>query len=70
MKKVNKPKSIQERNNTHKKKPPYNVHDPEFEVEVGDKSTSTKWYSESLTCGIAKGVLLSWTLILIDSPAI
>ena len=42
MKKVNKPKSIQERNNTHKKKPPYNVHDPEFEVEVGDKSTSTK----------------------------
>ena len=39
MKKVNKLKSIQERNNT---KTLYNIHDPEFEVEVGNKSTSGK----------------------------
>ena len=39
---------------THiQKKTPYNVHDTEFEVEVGDKSTSGKWYSKSLTCVIA-----------------
>ena len=38
IKKVNSLNSIQERNNT--KKTPYNVHDPEIEVEVGDKSTS------------------------------
>ena len=40
--KLNKLNSIQERNNTYKKTPPYNVHDPEFKVEVGDKSTSGK----------------------------
>ena len=41
IKKVNKLNSIQERNNTHKKAP-CNVHDPEFEAEVGNKSTSGK----------------------------
>ena len=41
IKKVNKLNSIQERNNTHRKTL-YNVHDPEFETEVGDKSTSRK----------------------------
>ena len=35
-------------------KPPYNVHDPEFEVEAGDKSTPGKCYSETLTFVIAK----------------
>ena len=40
IKKVNKLNSTQERNNT--RKTPYNDHDPEFEVEVGDKSTSGK----------------------------
>ena len=39
MKKVNKLKSLQEKNNTHTKKTPNNVHDQKFEVEVGNKST-------------------------------
>ena len=42
MKKVNKLKSIQEKNNAHIKKTPYNIHDQKFEVEVGNKSTSGK----------------------------
>ena len=41
IKKVNKLSSIQERNNKHKKAP-YNIDDPEFEAEVGDKSRSGK----------------------------
>ena len=35
MKNVNKPKSTQERNTTPKKTL-YNVHDPQFQVEIGD----------------------------------
>ena len=60
--------TIQERNDT--KKTLYNVDDPEFEVEVGDKSTSGKWYSKLFKCIIAKVVLFSWNLILIDSSAL
>ena len=59
IKNANKLNTIKERNNT--KKTSYSVHD----LEVGDKSTSGKWYSKSLTCVIASGVL-----ILIDSPVI
>ena len=56
IKKANKLNTINEGNNTHKKeKAPYNVHDSEFEVEVGDKSTSSK----SFKCAIACGVLFS-----------
>ena len=40
IKNVNKLNTIKERNDTQKA--PYNVHDPEFEVEVGDKPTSGK----------------------------
>ena len=65
IKNVNKLNTIKERNNTQKT--PYNVHGPEFEVEVGDKPTSGKWHSKWFTCVIASGVLLSWTLVLIDS---
>ena len=42
MKKVNKLKSIQEMNNTRSKTTPCNIHDPEFEVEVCEKSTPRK----------------------------
>ena len=55
IKNANKLNTIQEWNNTHRntqkhthtqihKHPQYNVHDPEFVVEVHDKSTSGKWY--------------------------
>ena len=54
IKNANKLNTIKERNNT-KKKTSYSVHD----LEVGDKSTSGKWYSKSLTCVIASGVLFS-----------
>ena len=40
IKNVNKLNTIKERNNAHTKKTSYSVHDPDFEVEVGDKSTS------------------------------
>ena len=60
--------TIQERNDI--KKTLYNVDDPEFEVEVGNKSTSGKWYSELFKCVITKVVLFSWNLILIDSSVL
>ena len=60
---------MQEKNNKHKKQ-----HCIAFMIQnlkkVGDKSLSGKWYSKPFTCFIASGVLFSWTLILIDSPAI
>ena len=57
IRKANKLKSIQERNNTRKTL--HNGHDPEYEVKVVDKSKSGKLYSRSLTYVIAKGVLFS-----------
>ena len=70
IKKVNKLNTAYKKEITYTKKTPYNVHDPELEVEVADKSTSRKWYLKSFTCAIAIGVLFSWNLILIDSSAI
>ena len=42
IKNANKLNTIKERNNTHTKKTSCSVHDPEFEVEIGAKSTSGK----------------------------
>ena len=43
IKEENKLNTIQERNNTQRnKKAQYNLHDPEFEVEIGNKCSSEK----------------------------